>query len=770
MRLMSNLKKATPEKIKQAIFSLNLILILLFSIIAFTNVKYQSLFTKPDAWKVKDTFVQNKNPLDKSKLQDVKQLIDDGIGFWSSYAGSANNTGLWFSAPFRAPAKLTMMIAGYPLHPHNQLYLEQIETGEKFFFASFNPGTRWARIDVEIPESMRQTRIRLVALDNGKNIQGWLGLSAPYKIRWWAPLRPYTNFYFAFAFLLLLIPGFIPSSLFGYDLRSFFYWTAIIGLCLILFNFRYVCAQPEKMRTTILFGYLFCLTAPCFYICFRILLPKFLGVFLFIFFLFFAFFPYEFFFDPETILCNYYLYSDPQTVIGLPRYWIVILYGFFAMVITSCWWWYKKKKYSWILPKREIAVSLFLLLLVLLQTIPRLDDQIPIIGSNGEPPYCESTHRVNFFGHCVTVDVYHHTITNGMYKGVRDKFRNFCINRRALGPFLFSLLEPYTDPYYAAIIINGFFFYLILLAGYALTIHLNLSKTVAILYVLLLSSNYFLHNYTNVPAFYLGKTAFALLILAAGNILRVFTVSASLKSKLLFCSILACSSIIYDPYITVTFVFLWAFFQAKHFLKQDAREAAKIFSHGVCYCIVPMLSLFMLEMIFKYFGLQGNTDNIASRTDIFNKLYLLPGYIFNHPDKIYQTFDNSINRLIFNNPRAMEYITLLGSFGIISLFVFIPKHINAEKLRGIYALFLATILIPTLAMLAGSIPPLGKYYNIYLHESRTSDYLSVLILAQAIGIYHISKNCYHWFPHWINEKHLSYSAGFSFFLLSYCYI
>jgi len=767
MRVIRNLKTTTPDKIKQAIFSLNLILILLFTIIAFTNVKYQSLVTKSDSWKIKDTFVKKENPSVKSKLQDVKQLIDDGIAFWSSWAGSAHNTGLWVSAPFQAPSKMEMWIAGYPIHPHNQLYLEQIETGEKFFIAPFNPGTKWVEITFAVPASMRQTRIRLVAIDNGKDIRGWLGLSAPYKIRWWSPLNPYASLYLTFAFLLLLIPGFIPESIFGFDLKSVFNYAAIIGLYFLLINFRYVCAEPERFQTNVLFSFLFFISAPCFYVCSRILLPKFLGMFMFTCFLVFALFPYRLFFNQNAILCDYFLYSDPQILLGWSRYWIIIILGFFAMVITACQWLYKKRKYSWVLPKKEIAISLFLLLLLLLQIMPRLNTRA-LFHANGEVKHvCDGRCKVEFFGYCVTCDVNHHTLINGMYKGVADNYSNFVINRRGLSPFLYSLVEPYINPYYAAVIINGLFFYLIILSGYALAVHFKQNTTIAIICAILLASNKLLHIYTVTVAFYLAKTAFAFLILAAGYKLHVFSKTTSLKSKLLFCSILACCALTYDPYIFVTFLFFWALFHALGQIKVNPRETGRIILHGICYCIVPMLSLFVFESILKQYGMEGYSDNLISRRDIFAKLPLFPTYLFNHTAEMAQLAGECIDTLIFSNPQKMEYIELFGSFGVISFFVFIPKYIKSDKPNGLYAVYLATLSIPLIAMLIASIPPLAKYSYIYISFIRTTDYLPALILSQSIGLYYIAKASCGWLPIRLKPSYAAYGASLYIYLYAY---
>jgi len=764
INLNINSFKERWKKLSKLFFPITLILILILAIVAFKNVQYQALLTNSDGWNVTDTFLRDgEYPSDKNALLNIKSNIKNEPELWASYGGDDNNTGRIVSAPFIAPSNLMLFIVGYPLNPQNQIYLEQIDTGAQISYATFNPGEKWKRINIALPEEWQQTRIRVVAIDNAKGFGGWLGFSTPYRVPWWHFYKQYSKFGLVFLFLLFFLPGFIPASIFSFDLKSVFYFVAVTGLVCLLINFRYVCAEPEKFRTGVLFAYLFFIFTPCLYVCFRILLPKFLGMFLFLFFLLLALFPYKIFFAPEINLCDYFLYFDPPILFNLPRYWIIILFGFLALAMTSCWQWYKKRQYSWVLPKKEIAVSLLFLFLMLVQILPQLETD----ALKGIPDECEGRCKEKFFGYCVTCDVRHHTMINGMYRGVADNFNNFVINRRGLSPFLYTLAEPYITPYYAAIIINSFFFYLIILSGYALAVHFKLNTTIAIISAILLASNKLLHLYTLTVAFYLAKTAFAFLILTAGYKLHVFSKTASLKSKLLFCSVLASCSLTYDPYIFVAFLFFWALFHALGQIKVNPREAGRVILHGICYCIVPMLSLFIFENILKYYAMEGYSDNLISRRDIFAKLPIFPAYLFNHTTEMAQLAGECIDTLIFSNPQKMEYIELFGSFGVISFFVFIPKYIKSDKPNGLYAIYLATLSIPLFAMLIASIPPLAKYSYIYVSFIRTTDYLPALVLAQSIGLYYVTKASCGWLQIGLKPSYAAYGASLFIYLYAY---
>lgn len=219
----SILDKSTLTSWNESIFYMNLffILIFLFAVIAFTHVELHVLFEKSDVWKTEGVFIRNgEYPSNKSEFWKLRPQIDDKPFLWASHAGSDKNTGQIVSPDFLAPSKVGILIVGYPLHPQNRIYFEQINTGKKIPFVLFNPGNKWKKISINLPKKWQQTRIRLVAIDNATNSCGWLGLSTPFAIPWWWSFKQYSHFYLAFSFLLFLMHNFIPSSMLGFDSLS----------------------------------------------------------------------------------------------------------------------------------------------------------------------------------------------------------------------------------------------------------------------------------------------------------------------------------------------------------------------------------------------------------------------------------------------------------------------------------------------------------------------------------------------------------------------
>jgi hypothetical protein len=546
-------------------------------------------------------------------------------------------------------------------------------------------------------------------------------------------------------------------------------WALAGSLCLLLIDFRYVCAEPQRLQTNILFALLFSISVACLYVTTRILLPKILGMFWLFFFLILALFPYRLFFDKTARLCDYLLYSNPPLILGLSRPWLLALIALMALALTA-FVWFRKKKYPWALPKREIIVSLLLLLLVIIQMGARANDRA-LYDADGNVKFnCKGLKcKVEFFGHCVICDVHHHTIAGGIYKGVPGKesrYDKLVNNRRGLCHFMYSIIEPYTDPFTGVVLVNGFFFYIIVLSAYALGRYLRLDRSVAVAFAVLLAANKMVHMQAMVVAFYIVKTAFAFLILTAGYKLRIFSRQRSLKSKLLFASILVCSALVYDPYIYVAFLCFWACFQAAGQKFSDWRKAAWIILMGLAYSLVPIVAQSLFEGLLSFYGLTGNFENMSARQDILDKLPLLPAYCINNFWKVVKLTADNLVTLLYHNPRKMEYIPFMGTFGVVACFVFVPLFLTKKQYGGVYAIFLATLAIPLLAMLAASIPPHWKYRNIYTHMSRTTDYLTILALAQSLGLYWIAKFCSRWLPRAVKAPYLVYGAASFFYVKS----
>lgn len=156
------------------------------------KVEHRPLLSGLGDWSVENAFM--KESTDGHKRGEVAHIMEqDGLAFFSSWAENGKKTGGLISAPFIAPPHVGLFIAGYPLHPDINVYLEQIGTDQKLFFALFNPGENWREIAVTLSPKWRQTPVRIISIDNTDESQGWLGVSSPYQISWWHPFKRFAR-------------------------------------------------------------------------------------------------------------------------------------------------------------------------------------------------------------------------------------------------------------------------------------------------------------------------------------------------------------------------------------------------------------------------------------------------------------------------------------------------------------------------------------------------------------------------------------------------
>jgi len=142
--------------------------------------------------------------------------------------------------------------------------------------------------------------------------------------------------------------------------------------------------------------------------------------------------------------------------------------------------------------------------------------------------------------------------------------------------------------------------------------------------------------------------------------------------------------------------------------------------------------------------------NTQIRAALFDKLLLLPSFIYTNFLECGAIASRIIVKLVVENPilavkdpieTQIEYWFLLGMLGVFSFFVFLPRYVSKEHRKGLYACYISNFSLSFVTSLAAAIPPLMKYHYIFISEARTNNAYPILILAQSIGIYHITKFC-----------------------------
>ena len=539
----------------------------------------------------------------------------------------------------------------------------------------------------------------------------------------------------------------------------------LISMLLIYWRIPYgMFSSGQRIGTTILSSFIFFLSAPCFYLIFRTLFGKFVGLLFSAFYVLLAVFPYKLFYGPEVNLSSVCFYPVPTTIFGASGIWVVIFYFVVSVFAVLVYWFYKTGKFFPAIEKKQALIFLLLLLAAIVQICPRLGENSPksvkrgLHRENAPNPY----RTLKFYGvETGGYDVWHHVGPSGIFKGTFEAAKRVVINRRGLTPYLYSLISTYFHPYYGAIILNGIFYYIIIVAGYLLAKHLGLSESIAITFSILLSANYFLLSFTLLSTFYVQYFAFIILIVLLLYKLHIFDTPGEIKYQLLFCFVLACSGLTYNPFVFGGVVLLWGFFHSIRALSISIKKALGTIAHTAALGVVPIFSQYLWEVLLRFYDLQGMPDNLQARANLLNRLVLLPKYIYSNFWQCGALASRNIIRIVVENPvlpakellhpsahptaftggGTIEYWSVLGLLGVFSLFVLLPKYVSKEHKEGLYACYISNLSIALLSSLAAAIPPLMKYHWIFLTPSRTNNAYAVLILAQSIGIYHITKVC-----------------------------
>jgi hypothetical protein len=206
---------------------------------------------------------------------------------------------------------------------------------------------------------------------------------------------------------------------------------------------------------------------------------------------------------------------------------------------------------------------------------------------------------------------------------------------------------------------------------------------------------------------------------------------------------------------------LWGFFHSIKALNISIKKSLGVAAHTAALGAVPIFSQYLWEALLRFYNLQGMPDNLQARAELLDRVLLLPKYLYSNFGEFAALASRNIIRIVVENPvfaakellppsapptaftgeATIEYWPLLGLLGVISFFVFLHKYVRKENREGLYACYISNLSIAFISSLAAAVPPLMKYHWIFLAPSRTNNAYPVLILAQSIAIYHITKFC-----------------------------
>jgi len=435
--------------------------------------------------------------------------------------------------------------------------------------------------------------------------------------------------------------------------------------------------------------------------------------------------------------------AQPTTVFGFGG--VVILILFLGLGLLSTYLLHREKLSGFLgrLPWRKGIVYGALLVLAVTQVAIRYGSSSPKSVSGGwhhkdRAGYPHKVfHGVRYGGG----DHELHIHTSGMFRGVGTPktYDKLLINRRAMGPFLYTQVSAYLSPYAAAIAVNLLFYLLILIGGYLLARELRLSEWVSVGFAVLLSANHFLLWRTVTPYFYLPFDAAILLVLYGLLKLRPFDRPASVATLLQFGSLLALAALSYDPMVLCAALILWTLLRAYRTDEGFQLRAAGI---GLGLSLVPVAVQQAWEAMLRGLSLAGSPTDAAHRALFFKKVVALPGFLVDEPWECLRIVDTAVTRLVLTNRTdtfIVEYWATLGLLGVISLFALLPRFAERKGLRDLIACFFASVLVGVLLSLTAAIPPRAKMDIFALDPMRTTSaaYPAVL-LGQAVGLHFLA--------------------------------
>ncbi len=106
-----------------------------------------------------------------------------GTTLWGSWCGADASTGELHSPVFEAPATLELFIAGYRREPGLQLFLEREDNHARYPLpAQQQAAETWVKSQWNLASDLRGRELRLIAIDQAKDVAGWLGVSNPRAV------------------------------------------------------------------------------------------------------------------------------------------------------------------------------------------------------------------------------------------------------------------------------------------------------------------------------------------------------------------------------------------------------------------------------------------------------------------------------------------------------------------------------------------------------------------------------------------------------------
>lgn len=156
-------------------------------------------------WTIEGQAFRNTQPSERQALRSMLSHPDAVfLRTWAPQTGATHATIV--SAPFRAPEYVAIPIAGYPIDPGVNAYLECSTNGARFNVASGNPHEDWSLVYIAMPADWCTGDTRLVARNES---QSYIAIGTPFAISWGTYVKrsaPVIFFLHAVAWCALTLP------------------------------------------------------------------------------------------------------------------------------------------------------------------------------------------------------------------------------------------------------------------------------------------------------------------------------------------------------------------------------------------------------------------------------------------------------------------------------------------------------------------------------------------------------------------------------------